>query len=99
MLMFHSHYQRMSRIGGSAPKIKSTKTHEDGSVEELEISSATPLPDPSLFDLEKNIKAKVNLNQVPTKVIDNGQAGMILNEVLENYQESEQTQTQSKENE
>lgn len=99
MYKFHTNYQRMNHVGGSAPKIKSTKTHEDGKVEEIEISSAAPLPDPSLFNLEANIKAKQNLNQVPTKVIDNGQVGMILNEVLENYQEPTETQSQSKEKE
>lgn len=99
MYKFHTNYQRMTHVGGSAPKIKSTKTHEDGKVEEIEISSAAPLPDPSLFNLEANVKAKVNLNQVPTKVIDNGQAGMILNEVLETYQEPVEIQIQTKENE
>ena len=81
MYKFHSNYQKMSHVGGAAPRIKSTKQHDDGTVEEVEISSASPLPDPELFDLESNIKAKVNLNQVPTKVIDNGQAP-------DNFQES-----------
>lgn len=99
MYKFHTNYQKMQHIGGAAPTIKSKITHEDGKVEEIEIFSTAPLPDPSKFDLKANIRAKVNLNQVPTKVIDNGQVGMVLNYVLENYQEPIETQTQTKDGE
>lgn len=70
---FHNHYQRMQKFGCVAPLMKTEKMDADGNVKVVERSSAENIPvDASLFDLETSIKARVNLERVPTKIVDNG---------------------------
>lgn len=72
MLKFHNHYQKMKKYGCAAPMVKRMHINEDGSVEFSSKPSNDALPSAELYDLETNLKAKVNLDAVPTKIVDSG---------------------------
>lgn len=72
MLKFHNHYQKMKKYGCVAPMVRRMHVNEDGSVEFSNKPSNDALPKAELFDLETNLKAKTNLDEVPTKIIDSG---------------------------
>lgn len=83
-LKFHNHYQRMQKFGCAAPMMKVEKVDADGNAKVVERSSAENIPvDASLFDLETSLKAGVNLERVPTKIVDNGMTTDALVDALE----------------
>lgn len=75
-LKFHGHYQKMAKFGCVAPMVTEYMTNDDGSVKEKEVKSNSPLPDADLFDLEANIKAKVNLEEQNTKIVGSSSADL-----------------------
>lgn len=75
-LKFHGHYQKMAKFGCVAPMVTEYMTNEDGGVEEKEVRSNSPLPDAELFDLEANIKVKVNLEEQNTKIIGSSSSNL-----------------------
>lgn len=90
MLKFHNHYQRMKKYGCAAPMVKRMHVNEDGSVEFSNRPSNDALPPAELYDLETNLKAKVNLDAVPTKIVDSGiLTDAVINELNSIKNESE----------
>lgn len=90
MFKFHNHYQRMKKYGCAAPMVKRMHVNEDGSVEFSNRPSNDVLPPAELYDLETNLKAKVNLDAVPTKIVDSGiLTDAVINELNSIKDESE----------
>lgn len=83
---------RLPKFPVSAPSFKEIVVNGDSSVEEKNVPSNTPLPDPETVDLESILKAGIPLQRTNTKVI---QSDLNLFTEVANSEEfvSEETQT------